>query len=97
MILSKIKLYGIAVVTALLAFLAGAAKYFQAKAKREKKRADKAEDNLEHAIEVVEHDKQVDEQVDTRLAEETKKIRDSGASDALANPNVWLRDGKSNN
>jgi len=48
----------------------------------------------EHMEKVMVADDEIDEQADIRLADEVKKIEDSGVSDRLADPDRWVRNDK---
>ena len=43
----------------------------------------------DHAKEVMEKDKDIDEQADTHLADAVNEINETGASDELSKPNDW--------
>lgn len=82
MILSKLKIYGTAVVAGLLFVLGLAVKILTGRLRKEKKRADRATKHADHVVEVITHDADVDIQVDEHLAEVAH-------SDELTNPNDW--------
>jgi len=84
MILSKLKLYGAAVVAGLLFVLSAAVKILTAKNKRLKKEVTAATEHAERAVEVITHDRDVDIQVDEHLAEVVH-----GDDDELTNSNDW--------
>ena len=86
-----IKKYALLGLGSLVVVLAGLVKILSAKAKREKKRANRAEAGLEHSIEVLQKDSELDTEFKSRRAEEAKKIESDGASDELAKPNEWVR------
>jgi len=91
MIFSTIKKYLFLGLGSLVAVLAVLVKIFSAKARKQKKRADRAEAGLEHSIEVLQKDSELDTEFKSRRAEEAKKIESDGASDELASPNEWVR------
>jgi len=90
--LAAIKRYWSIGLGLLVAGLYASTKYFKAKAKREKKRADEAEAGLEHSIEVLQRDSELDTEFKSRRAKEAAEIEASGASDELSDPNnEWVR------
>ncbi len=91
MIFSKIKVWLFSALGLFVAGLMAAVKIFSAKAKREKKRANRAEAGLEKSIEVLQKDSELDTEFKSRRAAEAKKIEADGASDELADPNEWVR------
>lgn len=90
--LTWIKKYALLGLGSLVGVLALAVKILSAKARREKKRADKAEATVDHAIEVMEKDSELDTEFKSRRAAEAAKIESKGTSDELADPNhEWVR------
>ena len=76
----------------LVAGLAIAAKYYKAKAKKQKKRADNAVAQVkrDHAIAVAH--KKIDIQTDLRLQELADELEDTGTTDAFRDPNSVFKD-----
>ena len=84
MIFSKLKIYALAAVAAVIAALGAALKIRTAQYKKEKKKATVATERADRAVEVITHDADVDIQTDIHLAEVV-----NGEDDELTNPNDW--------
>ena len=89
MILGKLKTYAIIAGGALLTALLIAVKFLAGQNSRLRVKAETAEARIKHAKEVMQADKDIDEQADAHLADVTKEINESGTSKELDDPNDW--------
>ena len=75
----------------LAAGLAVATKYYKAKAKRQKKRADNAVAQVKRDHAIAEKDNELEGQFRSRRAEAVKEIEKTGATKELSEPNKWQK------
>ena len=71
---------------------AAAAKYYKAKAKKQKKRADNAVAQVKRDHAIAEGDNELEGQFRPRRAEAVKEIEKTGATKELSEPNRWSDD-----
>ncbi len=87
MIFSKVKIYGAALVAAVLSALMIAVRVLSAQKARLKAKNKQLSGRNEHLTEVLEADIEIDEQTDVYLADVNKEIKDKGYTTSLSEPN----------
>lgn len=89
MFLSKVKSFGLAIAAGVLGVLLIAVRVLLSQNSRLRRKAETADARIKHAKAVMKEDKEVEEQVDTHLAEVAREIEENGHTDKLSNPNEW--------
>ncbi len=95
--ISKLKVYGLAVVGAVMSVLLIAVKILTKQNSRLRRKVSTQKAKVQHQQAVIRSDKEADEQEDVRLVELKNEIKESGGSSAFRNPNDLLRDNKDDN
>lgn len=89
MIFGKLKTYAIVAGGAVLTVLLIVVKVLTSQNSKLRVKAENAEARIKHAKKVMQADKEIDEQVDSHLADVAKEINETGTSKELDDPNDW--------
>ena len=94
---SKLKTYALAVAAGAFSVMLIALRVLSGQNRRLKAKNKRFEAQRKHTRRVMEQDIATDVQTDERLEILAKELEDGDSPSELSDPNVWLRDGKSNN